>query len=141
MIIVQEKKWLSVLYSSDMVAMSLQTSILTSKRRHSYPRSLAVLIVVWTQTSVVTPARMMLRIPLFLSMRSRLVATKLPFPGLSITTSVGRGASSGITEGEIRVENQYKIATVGTNRSKSRKLRLTLPASFPFDEDAPTRTL
>lgn len=65
-------------------------------KRHSYPMSLAVRIVVWTQTSVVTPAKMIFRMPFVLRIRSKFVATKLPFPGLLMTISSGRGAHSGI---------------------------------------------
>ena len=68
----------------------------SSNSKHSYPISLAFLIVVWTQTSVVTPARIKLEIPLVLKTRSKFVPTKLPFPGLSMTTSVGNGATSGM---------------------------------------------
>ena len=63
----------------------------SSSRRHSYPRSLASRMVVWTHTSVVMPPRMIRLIPRERRMRSRSVAQKDPFPGLSTTSSVFSG--------------------------------------------------
>mmetsp|Transcript_18898 Transcript_18898/g.64366 ORF Transcript_18898/g.64366 Transcript_18898/m.64366 type:complete len:341 (+) Transcript_18898:278-1300(+) len=64
--------------------------------RHSYPRSFASRIVVCTHTSVVIPPRMSLLTPQLRRTRSRSVAQNEPFPGLSMTSSPGRGASSGM---------------------------------------------
>src|SRR5258707_4603349 len=68
----------------------------SSRIRHSKPRSLASRIVVWTQTSVVMPVRMMLSMPRVRSISSRSVAQNEPLPGLSITGSPLAGASSGM---------------------------------------------
>src|SRR5918993_5745170 len=68
----------------------------SSRSRHSNPRSLASRMVVWTHTSVVMPLRTMLRIPRVRRISSRSVAQKDPLPGLSMMTSCGRGASSGM---------------------------------------------
>ena len=67
-------------------------------------------MVVWTQTSVVTPAKIMLRIPLLRKIKSRLVPTKLPLPGLSMTISFGKGANS---------TGEKKIGALGMRRDKN----------------------
>mmetsp|Transcript_22375 Transcript_22375/g.55280 ORF Transcript_22375/g.55280 Transcript_22375/m.55280 type:complete len:310 (-) Transcript_22375:639-1568(-) len=68
----------------------------SSSSRHSYPRSFASRIVVCTHTSVVMPPRMRRLTPHDRSTRSMSVLAKVPLPGLSMMSSPGRGASSGI---------------------------------------------
>lgn len=59
----------------------------SSRRTQSNPLSFASLIVVETQTSVVTPAMIKFLIPLFRSRSSKSVCANAPRPGLSITGS------------------------------------------------------
>ncbi len=64
--------------------------------RHSKPRSLASRRVQWTQTSVVTPARISARMPWAARMAARSVPQKALFAVLSMMNSPGAGASSGM---------------------------------------------
>src|SRR5690606_37193369 len=68
----------------------------SSSRRHSKPRSLASRMVVWTQTSVVSPQRIRLSMPRVRSTSSRSVAQNEPLPGLSMMTSPSSGCSLGM---------------------------------------------
>lgn len=68
----------------------------SSTNKQSNPLSFASLIVVCTQTSVVTPAIIRFFIPFSLSKSSKSVWAKAPRPGLSMMGSLARGHSSGI---------------------------------------------
>jgi hypothetical protein len=63
----------------------------SSMSRQSNPRSFPSRIVVWTQTSVVTPQTNILETPFIRSNDSKSVCAKVPLPGLSITCSPSLG--------------------------------------------------